>query len=272
MDELAHCRGLPAPIAELRDPLRRCSGMRRISPRRPSSSSCFISGLQPGASTPNCLAYCGVQSLPALELHRSGPTMRPIGSPAESGRGRRSRCASQPRPTEMKRRSMLCQSVRRVPPAVRLELPPNVVVAPVVLEQLRRLGSLTVVSETCGVGVPTVESFTGPPVARLRSASNGAHSRSCAGSVSASPDFLRRMAQLPRREAASRSPLPYGPRRRRAAPGEYVFTAAHRFFPFPWSRGLAPCGRGAVRERRRAPTSSGGTEPARRRSPSVALA
>jgi len=35
-----------------------------------------------------------------------------------------------------------------------------------------------VVSETCGVGVPTVESFTGPTAARFRSASNGAHSRS----------------------------------------------------------------------------------------------
>jgi hypothetical protein len=44
---------------------------------------------------------------------------------------------------------------------------------------------LTVVSETCGVGVPTVESFTGPTAARFRSASNGAHSERCAGSVSA---------------------------------------------------------------------------------------
>jgi hypothetical protein len=44
---------------------------------------------------------------------------------------------------------------------------------------------LTLVSETCGAGAPTVESFTGPVVPRFRSTSNGAHSRSCAGSVRA---------------------------------------------------------------------------------------
>src|SRR5207342_520962 len=45
---------------------------------------------------------------------------------------------------------------------------------------------VTVVSETCGVGAPTVVSFTVvPAVLRLPSASKGAHSRRCAGSVSA---------------------------------------------------------------------------------------
>src|ERR1041384_8290734 len=45
---------------------------------------------------------------------------------------------------------------------------------------------VTVVSVTCGPGAPTVVSFTLlPTLPRLPSASNGAHSRSCAGSVSA---------------------------------------------------------------------------------------
>ena len=49
---------------------------------------------------------------------------------------------------------------------------------------------VTVVSVTCGVGAPTVVSFTVvPAVPRLPSASNGAHSRSCAGSVSACQTF-----------------------------------------------------------------------------------
>ena len=69
-------------------------------------------------------------------------------------------------------------------PQQRLELPPEVAATPAVLEQRRRLGRFTVVSETCG-SVPTVESFTGPTAAGFGSASNGAHSDRCAGSVSA---------------------------------------------------------------------------------------
>src|SRR5947207_1560704 len=49
---------------------------------------------------------------------------------------------------------------------------------------------VTLVSETCGVGAPTVVSFTVVPTApRLPSASKGAHSRRCAGSVSACQTF-----------------------------------------------------------------------------------
>src|SRR6266568_497505 len=92
-------------------------------------------------------------------------------------------------PIEMKRRSMLCHSVRRVPPpkassSHRISLPPQL--------YSRILGAsarVTLVSETCGVGVPTVVSFTVPTVPRLPSASNGAHSRRCAGSVSACQTF-----------------------------------------------------------------------------------
>ena len=49
---------------------------------------------------------------------------------------------------------------------------------------------VTVVSVTCGEGAPTVVSFTVfPAVPRLPSASKGAHSRRCAGSVNACQTF-----------------------------------------------------------------------------------
>jgi hypothetical protein len=48
-----------------------------------------------------------------------------------------------------------------------------------------RLAPPRELSQPCGVGVPTVERFTGPTAARFRSASNGAHSDRCVGSVSA---------------------------------------------------------------------------------------
>src|SRR6202171_3453979 len=60
------------------------------------------------------LAVLRIQPLPAAELHGSAPTMRPIGSPARS-RSRTSKQMCQPAaPHEMKRRSLLCHSVRRV--------------------------------------------------------------------------------------------------------------------------------------------------------------
>ena len=85
---------------------------------------------------------------------------------------------------------MLCQSVRRVPPpsgssSHRMSKPPQLYSS-----SLGASARVTVVSDTCGLGAPTVVSFTvAPAVARLPSASKGAHSRSCAGSVSASQTF-----------------------------------------------------------------------------------
>src|SRR3954449_1508385 len=85
---------------------------------------------------------------------------------------------------------MLVHSVNRVPrPAGssfhRISNPPHVYSS--------RLGAsarVTVVSDTFGVGAPTVVSFTVVPATlRFRSASNGAHSRSCVGSVSACQTF-----------------------------------------------------------------------------------
>src|SRR5215472_1447974 len=93
-------------------------------------------------------------------------------------------------PMAMKWRLMLVHSVRRVPPpkgssSHRISLPPHLYSS-----AFGASARVTVVSVTYGVGAPTVVSFTVlPTVPRLRSASNGAHSRRCAGSVSACQTF-----------------------------------------------------------------------------------
>src|ERR1700692_4888549 len=85
---------------------------------------------------------------------------------------------------------MLVHSVRRVPPpkassSHRISKPPHLYSS-----SLGASARVTVVSETCVVGAPTVVSFTVlPTVPRLPSASKGAHSRRCAGSVSACQTF-----------------------------------------------------------------------------------
>src|SRR5713226_8166822 len=85
---------------------------------------------------------------------------------------------------------MLVHSVRRVPPpksssSHRISKPPHLYSS-----ALGASARVTLVSVTCGVGGPTVVSFTvAPAVPRLPSASKGAHSRRCAGSVSACQTF-----------------------------------------------------------------------------------
>src|ERR1051326_1269803 len=85
---------------------------------------------------------------------------------------------------------MLVHRVRRVPlprasSSHRISKPPQVYSS-----ALGASARVTVVSVTCGVGAPTVVSLTvAPAVPRLVSASKGAHSRSCAGSVSARQTF-----------------------------------------------------------------------------------
>src|SRR6201997_2387429 len=85
---------------------------------------------------------------------------------------------------------MLVHSVRRVPPpkalsSHRISKPPHLYSS-----ALGASARVTVVSVARGVGAPTVVSFTVvPTVPRLPSASKGAHSRSCAGSVSACQTF-----------------------------------------------------------------------------------
>src|SRR5258706_192403 len=85
---------------------------------------------------------------------------------------------------------MLVHSVRRVPlpkasTSHRISLPPQLYSS-----TLGASARVTVVSVTCGAGAPTVVSFTArPTIPRLRSASKGAHSRRCSGSVSACQTF-----------------------------------------------------------------------------------
>src|SRR5438132_193836 len=85
---------------------------------------------------------------------------------------------------------MVAHSVIRVPlpegsSSQRISLPPQLYSS-----TLGASARFTVVSNTCSWGAPTVVSFTVAPVSsRLLSASKGAHSRSCAGSVSASQTF-----------------------------------------------------------------------------------
>src|SRR5580658_8917329 len=85
---------------------------------------------------------------------------------------------------------MLVHSVRRVPPAKvssshRISKPPHLYSS-----TSGASARVTVVSVTRGAGAPTVVSFTVvPTLPRLASASKGAHSRRCAGSVSACQIF-----------------------------------------------------------------------------------
>src|SRR5712691_10558205 len=173
-------------------------------------------------------------------------------------------------PIEMKRRSMLCHSVRRVPPpkassSHRISLPPQL--------YSRILGAsarVTLVSETCGVGVPTVVSFTVPTVPKLPSASNGAHSRRCAGSVSACQTFSGEW-----RSSLTRMSVHFSPSFRtcapRAGPGVYCSRPSIYLLLSSFSLVLIdPCGRGGVREHLCERTRTGGTEPARHPPPEVA--
>src|SRR3984893_692398 len=85
---------------------------------------------------------------------------------------------------------MLVHSVRRVPPTMgssshRISKSPHLYSS-----ILGASARVTFVSVTCGAGAPTVVSVTVvPTVPRLPSASKGAHSRRCAGSVSACQTF-----------------------------------------------------------------------------------
>src|SRR5260370_840841 len=125
-------------------------------------------GGQPGVSTPNCLAYSAFNRCQPPNFIASPPTMRPMGVPLR----RRSRTSKQvchpAAPIEMKRRSMLCHSVRRVPP-------PKASSSHRVSLYSSTLGAsarVTVVSS--GVGVPIQVRFTVPTRTRLPSASKSA--------------------------------------------------------------------------------------------------
>src|SRR6185295_14527105 len=126
---------------------------------------------------------------------------------------------------------------------------------------------ITFVSVTGRVGAPTVVSFTvAPTVPRLRSASNGAHSQSCAGSVRACQTFSGDWRSSLTRMSVQASPsfgLTCAPL---AGPGVYDFRSFIVFSsPSVSSVSFDPCGRDVVREHRRERTRSDGTEPASHR-------
>src|SRR5881409_1140145 len=175
-------------------------------------------------------------------------------------------------PIEMKRRSMLVHSVRRVPPP-KASSSHRISPPQLYSSTLGASARVTLVSVTCGVGAPTVVSFTVvPTVPRLLSASKGAHSRSCAGSVRACQTFAGEW-----RSSLTRMSVHFSPYFRTCAPlagpGVYCSRSVIFFSLSSFSLVLIdPCGRGGVREHLRERTRTDGTEPARHRPPEVVLA
>src|SRR5712692_6894450 len=220
---------------------------------------------------PNCLAYSAFSRCQPNFI-ASGPTMRPIGSPAMS-RSRTSKQMCHPAaPIEMKRRSMLVHSVRRVPPpkassSHRISKPPQLYSS-----ALGASARVTLVSVACGVGAPTVVSFTVvPTVPRLASASKGAHLRSCAGSVSACQTLSGEW-----RSSLTRMSVHFSPSFRTCAPlagpGVYCSRAIIFFSLSSFSFVLIDrCvqGQGGAQEHLRELTRTYGTEPARHPLPEV---
>src|SRR4029077_11844879 len=165
---------------------------------------------------------------------------------------------------------MLVHSVRRVPPTMgssshRISKPPHLYSS-----ASGASARITVVSETSGAGAPTVVSLTVVPTApRFPSASKGAHSRRCAGSVSACQTFSGEW-----RSSLTRMSVHFSPSFRTCAPlagpGVYcsrsVIVVSLSSFSFVL---IDPCGPGGVQEHLRERTRTGGTEPARHPPPEV---
>src|ERR1700728_355180 len=159
---------------------------------------------------------------------------------------------------------MLVHSVRRVlPPKAssshRISKPPHLYSS-----TLGGSARVTVVSETRGLGAATVVSFTVvPTLLKLPSASKGAHSRRCAGSVRACQTFSGEWRSSLTRMSVHFSPsfLICAPL---AGPGVYcsrsVICSSLSSFSLV---SIDPCGRGGVREHQCERTRTDGTEPAR---------
>src|SRR5262245_59705686 len=174
-------------------------------------------------------------------------------------------------PIEMKRRSMLVHSVRRVPApkassSHRTSLPPQLYSS-----TLGASARVTLVSVTYGVGAPTVVSFTVvPTVPRLPSAAKGAHSRRCAGPVGACQTFSGEWRSSLTRMSVQVSPSFFCTCAALAGRGVYSSRSVIFFSLSSFALVLIdPCGRGGVREHLPERTRTGGTEPARHPPPEV---
>src|SRR3984893_5993399 len=165
---------------------------------------------------------------------------------------------------------MLVHSVRRVPPpksssSHRISKPPHLYSS-----TSGASARVTVVSVTRAAGAPTVVSFTvAPAVPRLPSASKGAHSRRCAGSVSACQTFSGAW-----RNSLTRISVHFSPSfcicAPLAGPGVYCSRSVIFFSLSSFSLVLIdPCGRDGVREHLGERTRTDGTEPARYPPPEV---
>src|SRR5207247_2994060 len=73
-------------------------------------------GGQPGVSTPNCFAYSAFNRCQPSNFIASPLAMRPMGVPLRRRSSTSKAMFHSAAPMEMKRRSMLVHSVRRVPP------------------------------------------------------------------------------------------------------------------------------------------------------------
>src|SRR5207249_2952062 len=187
---------------------------------------------QPGVSTPNCFAYSAFNRCQPPNFMASAPTMRPMGRPARSRSSTSKQMCQPAAPIDMNPRSMLCQSVSRVPPppsgssSQRMSCPPQLNSS-----TLGASARFTWVSDTCGVGTPTVESFAVPTVPRFRSESNGAHSRRCSGSVSAFQTFAGGWGRSRTRTSVHFSPS-FRTSAPEAAPGAYCSRLLMSFLSF----------------------------------------
>src|SRR4029077_20207725 len=167
---------------------------------------------------------------------------------------------------------MLVHSVRRVPPrrsssSHRISKPPHLYSS-----TSGASARVTVVSVTRGAGAPTVVSFTvAPTVPRFPSASKGAHSRSCAGSVIARQTFSGEW-----RSSLTRMSVHFSPSFRTCAPlagpGTYCSRVVTFFSLSSFSFVLIDrCGRDGVRAHPGEPTRTDGTEPAKPPPPETVL-
>src|SRR6478609_6275516 len=108
-----------------------------------------------GTSIPNCFAYSAF-SRDQPNFIAPPATMRPMGFPLRRRSSTSKQMCHPAAPMEMKRRSMLCHSVRRVPlprgsSSHRIWLPPQLYSS-----TSGASARVTVVWETCGLGAATV--------------------------------------------------------------------------------------------------------------------